>query len=591
MKSFSIKTKVLVLLSVFVFAACGTGGDATVPPAVGDAPSAEVTPAEPGAEGDGYVWDEEGRHRVFDDVRLTMRHVWNGGHRTPADQINNPVAAAIRDRIGVTVEFEGIMMNETEHLNLMFAAMDFPDMFNAPFWGGVGGETGVIKRAIADGLLFDIGPYLEHFPNIQRAYEIGVISQLYYERDIRDPMFVTGGTHIIPIQTPGDEYHVINWGDGVFVRGDVPIALGIDPSTINTQELLLDFMRAARDYGFYDAHGNPVTIIGTNFHDGWGLHMFLQGFNRQSWTSFMQLDDGSWTHTELTDRWIEQELFVWRMVNEGLYDVEAFRHTGDQANEKVGNGRALFAGPRFGNVITATRVTGMYHSNPEMRFVPVGPFIDWYGNPIVQFESYGRTGSPSIFIPYNTTNILAALTWLDFINTPEGMEFTQYGIEGLTFERNADGQPRLVTDILNRRTAGDDTWREIMLDAGAGYMDIIFADQRIHWFGEREPGAADASIPEIEAWMPNRPVVRRSGWPLTAFENEFDRIDLVRQTFFDGNPQRDFRERAYFAPTEDEARAILESWQDFLRTQQNGLFLEFIEFLGAQSDRRPDVVW
>ncbi|MCL1787050.1 MAG: hypothetical protein FWG38_03615, partial [Defluviitaleaceae bacterium] len=281
-----------------------------------------------GNEWDGtYEWDDAGRFRVFDDVELTFRSVWNGGRRLPADQRNNPVATEIRDRIGVTVIMEGIMMSEAEHLNLMFASMDFPDMFNAPFWGGHGGETGIIKRAIADGLIFDIGPYLEHFPNLQRAYEIGVISQLYYERDIRDPMFTTGGTYVFPQQTPGDAYHITNWGDGVFVRGDVPKALGFDPEDIRTQDQLLEIMRAARDHGFLDIHGNPVMIVGSNFHDGWGTHGFLQGFSRQAWTDFIPLEDGSWTHAELTDRWVEEHLFMWRLVNEGLYDVEAFRHT------------------------------------------------------------------------------------------------------------------------------------------------------------------------------------------------------------------------------------------------------------------------
>ena len=61
---------------------------------------------------------------------------WNGGFNTADDQYNNEVAAAIRDKIGVTVEFEGIMMSEDEKLNMMFASGDMPDMINAPYWGG-----------------------------------------------------------------------------------------------------------------------------------------------------------------------------------------------------------------------------------------------------------------------------------------------------------------------------------------------------------------------------------------------------------------------------------------------------------------------
>ena len=59
--------------------------------------------------------DEDGnKYKKFDDVQLKMLVCWNGGFNTADDQYNNEVAAAIRDKIGVTVEFEGIMMSEDE---------------------------------------------------------------------------------------------------------------------------------------------------------------------------------------------------------------------------------------------------------------------------------------------------------------------------------------------------------------------------------------------------------------------------------------------------------------------------------------------
>ena len=587
-------TMTFMLSLAFILSACGSGNEGS---SSNDAETVSVGQSETGtSEGTGETVSE-GEFRMFDDVRLRYLHVWNGGLVTPPDQYNNPFAETVRSRIGVTMEFEGIMMNEAERLNMMFASMDFPDVFNAPYWGGQGGETGVIKRAIADGLLLDLTPYLPMYPNIQRAYEIGVISQLFYERDIRDPSFPEGGTFLIPVQTPGSEQNITNWGYGVFVRGDVPEALGIDPAEIRTADELIEFMRAARDHGFVDVHGNPVQIIGTNFHDGWGLDDFLQPFSRQAATdpAFVQLPDGSVTHDWLTDRWVESHMFMWRLVNEGLYDVEAFRHTGSQADEKVGNGRALFTGAQFWTSINATRLTGMYNSNPEMRFVPVGPFDDIHGNPMVQYESFGRTGAPSLFIPYtdDEEKIHAILTYIDFLNTREGLALALYGIEGISFERNTQGHPRLVPELLEARASGAD-WGEMLRNmTGTGHINdkFLFADLRMEWFGEHEPGEADTAIPEMEVWRQRKPVVMRPGWPIDAFESEFDQIDEVRRAFFDGNPMRDFRERAYFAPTEAEARATLEAWQDFLRTQQNGLFMEYVEFIGAQVGRRDDIIF
>ena len=97
---------------------------------------------------DGYYVDEDGnQYKKFDDVKLKMLVCWNGGFKTADDQYNNEVATAIRDKIGVTVEFEGIMMSEAEKLNMMFASGDMPDMVNAPYWGGTAGETAISKKA------------------------------------------------------------------------------------------------------------------------------------------------------------------------------------------------------------------------------------------------------------------------------------------------------------------------------------------------------------------------------------------------------------------------------------------------------------
>ena len=542
-----------------------------------------------GAKSGSGTWTHEGEFRKFDDVRLKFLNVWNGGLKVPTDQYNSPVSKAIRDKLGITVEFEGIMMSEAERLNMMFASMDFPDFFNAPYWGGEGGETGILKRAMDDGLLLDIRPYLEDYPNLKRAYEIGVISQMYYERDINR----NGAYYALPTETPGSELNLINWGYGVFVRGDVPKALGIDPASVQTSEDLLKIMREARNYGFKDIHGNPVQIIGTNFHDGWGAGDFQRPFSRNQFTDFVLLPNGTVTYHQLTDLWMNSELFMWQLVNEGLYDVEAFRHTGAQADEKVGNGRALFTGAQFGTTITPTMLTGMYNSHPEMRFTPLGPFIDANGNKSVQYESFGRTGAPATFIPYteDQEKINAILTYLDYLNTPEGLELFTYGIEGSTFERNAAGQPRLTPDLLQVKRDGGD-WREIMRNK-AGVVDVwgrlVFAASRVEWFGELEPGVEDATLPEMADWHKRQPVVQREGWPINAFESEFPRIDEVRAAFFDGEPVRDYRERAYFAPTREAARAILEQWQNYLRTYKDGLFMEYVDFIGQQRDRRPDV--
>lgn len=199
--------------------------------------------AEAGDDGDYYVDEDGNKYKKFDDVQLKMLICWNGGFKTAKDQYNNDVATAIREKIGVTVEFEEINMSETEKLNQIFATGDMPDMVNAPYWGGTAGETGVIKKAGNEGRLIDIKDLVPNYPNIADAYDIGVISAKYLENDIE---MENGARYVLPTEVAGDVEDIALWGYGVFVRGDVPEALGVDVSTIKTSEQLMDFMKQAR---------------------------------------------------------------------------------------------------------------------------------------------------------------------------------------------------------------------------------------------------------------------------------------------------------------------------------------------------------
>ena len=186
--------------------------------------------AEAGDDGEYYVDEDGNKYKKFDDVQLKMLICWNGGFKTAADQYNNDVAKAIRDKIGVTVEFEGINMSELEKLNMMFASGDMPDIINAPYWGGTDGATTVIRKAGNEGRLIDISGMVPNYPNIADAYDIGVISTKYLENDIEEE---GGARYVLPTEVAGSKEDIALWCYGVFVRGDVPEALGwhVTPSS------------------------------------------------------------------------------------------------------------------------------------------------------------------------------------------------------------------------------------------------------------------------------------------------------------------------------------------------------------------------
>lgn len=573
----------VTVMSISLLSGCGKSGNDTK----GTKP-AEST----GTEGTAQTGEETAQAgpQKYDDVKLKMLICWNGGFKTATDQYNNEVATAIREKTGVTVEFEGIMMSETEKLNLLFASGDMPDMINAPYWGGNAGETAVIKKAASEGRLLPIGDLLPNYPNLANAYDIGIVSQSYLENDLDFKGF-DGKRYILPQETPGDTEDVTNWAYGVFVRGDVPKELGIDPTTIKTADDLYNFMVKAKEHGFKDVNGND-TIVATTYHNGWDYSGYAINYATKKFSDYRKQADGTYTHKALSDEWMNSNLFIWKLVNQGLLDVECFKQTDAQADEKVGNGTALFASAQYGVVINSTKLTGLYSSKPEMRYIPVGPMTYSDGQPFVQLEQNGRGGSPAIVFPTTCSNIEAAMTYLDYVNSEEGARLCQYGIEGDTYAMNSDGKPRLNSDILARKAAGDSSVDDELRAKGISYIlgRTLQADKRFTWWGEINAGDADAAPPEMTEYKLARPIERKDGYPLNGLVINFEKYDTVKKFAFEGTTEEDYKQRAFFADTEAEAKAILEEYGTYLLTQENGVFKDFLAYVNEAAKSRDDIL-
>ena len=84
-------------------------------------------------------------------------------------------------------------------------------------------------------------------------------------------------------------------------------------------------------------------------------------------TSYSKGEDGKVTHGNLSENWVNKNLFIWELVHEGILDKECFTQTDDRGKEKVGNGTALFSCAQYGITVDATKMTGLYDTHPEMR--------------------------------------------------------------------------------------------------------------------------------------------------------------------------------------------------------------------------------
>ena len=215
------------------------------------------------------------------------------------------------------------------------------------------------------------------------------------------------------------------------------------------------------------------------------------------------------------------------------------------------------------------------------------------GSPLVQVESEGRSGSPVIFFPNTCSNIDAALTWLDYVNSKEGTRLICYGFEGDTYELNDQGQPRMTAELTARYNENAEAVNEELRERGIKYIAgrTYVAKKNTLWFGESGPFEADALDPYIADYRIQRPAEILPGYGIDALAPGFEGYDEFAEWAFDGEKEDEYVQRAFFADTEEEARKIVEDYQEYLRTNDGGKMQAFLDYMTEVSTSRDDIAY
>lgn len=578
----SLKKELCLILSVFMvlalLAACGSntgkdGSTGTTSAATQQA-SSETAAAEKPKE-----------------VTLKVLIDWNGSSSlAAADPANNPVARALKEKTGVTLEVEYATTAENEKLNLVFASGDMPDIINGPMWGTGDPCTELFKKAAAQGLLMPLdelvdqySPFLKEAMNgIQNSDYKGIASD-FVEIQLNDPSF-NGKHYFIPWQTARTKEDVTNWGYNVWCRKDILEALKVNPADVNTSEKLYELMKKIKAGGFKDINGKPVIPSG-GWGNGWAYNMFYASYDVSTFTDYT-LIDGKFVNKVFSPNMEKQILFMRKLVSEGLIDPECFRQNDTAAKEKVAAGRIAILAHHYDQIPFAITPT-LYQTNPEMKYVPIGPIPNANGEVYGGIELDGRSGSPTICITNSCKEPEAAVKFLDYLNTDEGLKLICYGIEGTHYKLNDKGQPRLTPEWLEKYKADPKALRDEGIQGV--YTYFITLDNRVSSWGEKNPGDADAVDPDKVAAQKNTPTKFFSGYRITNFHDSYPKKDAL-DSLVSGDltgTNKDMREKAYFAKSDEEALKIL---NDYRQQLIKGGIEDYQNYLTEKAATRDDII-
>ncbi|MDR1399656.1 MAG: hypothetical protein LBJ41_07030 [Treponema sp.] len=89
---------------------------------------------------------------------------------------------------------------------------------------------------------------------------------------------------------------------------------------------------------------------------------------------------------------------------------------------------------------------------------------------------------------------------------------------------------------------------------------------------------------ELEAYKLMHPAKQLPGYALSAFKQEFPQYARVSDFAFEGELEKTYQERAYFASTEAEACRILTDFQTYFEDPARWDLHGVPEFHGTESD-------
>ena len=317
----------------------------------------------------------------------------------------------------------------SEKFNLIIASGELPDMM-VTSWARISGGA---KMYADDGIIIPLsGLIKKYMPNLSAYMEEHPEVAKQFTND-------EGEIYYIPFIRRDPELKVF---EGPIIRQDWLDKLGLD--TPSNPDELYKVLKAFKED---DPNGNgkkdeiPMTAIGfENSSYGIGDLLWMFGTTYDYYIG----DDGKVTHGILEDNFEEGLKYIIQLYKEGLIDPDYILNDTDKLSGKIMNDQAGFA-------YSAQPSKYYANMNDGVRKVVGIPHLKKDGVKHNVFEEAYVMDVTTISMAVTTANKnpSGSLRWFDNFYGGKGMEIFNSGVEGVSYERDANGQPKFTDYIFN----------------------------------------------------------------------------------------------------------------------------------------------
>ena len=382
---------------VGVFAGCGKKQKLEVP----------EMPKEITGEGPSYSWDTT-------PVEISVYVAMEGyGYKWNTDVVG---MGHLTEKTGVSLK---IQSGNNERLNAMIATGDLPDIIV------LDSITNPIRQQLEkNGMVWDFDTLMEKYaPDMKIADSIKSWYQYEDGKLYGYPSFYGAPEDMEKYpDTVKYEYH-----NKLIVREDLCKKFGISLDSFSTQDGFIDALKKVKDAS--------LTVNGSVVAPLYFMNLPLPlRFEYMFCMAFVD-KNGDWVEVRKDEKYLEAILFINRMYREGLIPEDAWTATSDLIDRKLNNGSvfALFDRQSNGNLEELERV------DPNASFVPVdAPKSKDGGDPAITAVS--TSGWTWLAISKTTKVPDRIIRMLSYMLTDEGQLLNYYGVEGVTYNLDADGR-------------------------------------------------------------------------------------------------------------------------------------------------------
>ena len=459
---------------------------------------------------------EEGSTKIVDEpITLKVLTTAEAGITLTPD---TAVFKEISNRTNINFEIEELPLVEPmQRLNLIMASQDLPDLF-----ANTGATKDFFDKYGSEGALIDIKDLVkEHAPNIQAAFD----NPPFGDTPVADLYSEGGKLYIIPVYShpqPGAVWCIRqDWLDKVGMEA---------PTTVDEFTAVLKAFKDQNVNG--SGHVIPISFASTDY-----VRQILNFFGVYK-DFYLDTESDTIKYGPLDEGWKEAAEYIHSLYQDGLLDNEYLTNDQTIFDQKVTDNRVgVFMGwPMSGLEKSNTLIQAIDENAHYTTFAPIKKDAS-----TTTALKEDKQATQIIRSAISSTNPypVETIKLLDYLFSEEGIELTNWGIEGEDFTV-VNGEKKFVDSILNdpdgvalaRGKRGMQRAFPFVCDVDAEYS-VVSDEISKAWTTYNESGALAPLLPGVS--IPEDKQAR--------FNSIKTQIDTYRKE----------KEAAFFTGTEDVA--------------------------------------